>query len=419
MTLRFPQVFTLLMLAMFCASIGLSRGASGRVTDSLQFLFSPLSAPAQWFVGDRAERVAETRVAPAILPAADPTAGEVGRLRDENHALLTLAENLRGQLDTLRARQAEVERVGENLRDLVHSVAVLGVETGGRDVLRLAGTNVPVEVNAAVATDTGIVGRVMSVGAANQSSVRLITDKGFKLVGTFVRARATADGRIEFQDVLKQSTLVEGMGGGAMRIDSLKNDAVVAAGLRVGDLVVLANDPTQPWPIELHGRRVGLVTAVGRERDDARHRRDPRPPRTGPAPPEKLLADPPAADDARALIREARLPSSPPLPRPRPARSGNPSTSTTLGRPLICRRDCRTPACSRRCRKWEVLGSIGNRASPRLVGSADCDTTLSIHRNTLASRSRDEADARSLPLNTALRHECAPFAAHRKWSKHF
>ena len=263
MTLRFPQAFAILMFATFLASVALPGGASARVTDSVQFLFTPISAPVQWIVGDRAQRAADDVAPPAVLPIDSREGGEVARLRDEAREWRALAENLRGQLETIRLRQADADRLGKDLHELVHSVAVLAVDASGRDVLRLAGSNVPVDVGAAVATETGIVGRVQSVGAANQSSVRLITDKGFKLVGTFVRPRATADGRIEFVEVLNTPTLVEGMGNGAMRIDSLKNDLVAGAGLRVGDVVVLADDATQPWPIELHGRRVGLVTAVG------------------------------------------------------------------------------------------------------------------------------------------------------------
>ena len=46
-----------------------------------------------------------------------------------------------------------------------------------------------------------------------------------------------------------------------MEINSLKMEDVKKAGLRVEDVVVLA-DTGPEWPIEVHGHRIGEVTAV-------------------------------------------------------------------------------------------------------------------------------------------------------------
>ena len=255
MNLRFPQLFALLMLATLLASVGLPRAASGRMTTSLQFLFSPLSAPVQWWLGDRAQREADD-VATAEVVAAGTDDAAAARWAAERRDLIAQVETLRGQLGTLQARQRENERVGPQLQELVHAVPVIGVETG-RDVLRLSGSGVPLTPGTAVACDAGIVGRIADVGVANQSSVRLITDRGFKLIARFIHPTAGGSEAVDLEP-----TLVEGAGGGAMRIESLKGEVVARAGLRVGDVAVLADDPAQHWPIELHGRRVGVITAI-------------------------------------------------------------------------------------------------------------------------------------------------------------
>lgn len=262
---RFPQFLGFSIALAALASVGLPRAWSGPVENTFQFAFAPIAVPVQRALGDaEATRVATTPAEPIHSAAAtDSSAQTIARLESERRELERYAASLREQLETLRAREREYERVGEKLRDLVHTVSVVGVDASGRDVIRLAATSVRVEPGAAVAFDGGLVGRVKEVGAANQSNVQLITDKGFKLIGRFIRPRADANGTIEFDDLRIEPTLVEGMGGGEMRIDSLKNDVVAAAGLRVGDIVVLADDNTGKWQIELHGQRVGRVSSVG------------------------------------------------------------------------------------------------------------------------------------------------------------
>ena len=264
MNFRFPEIFGTLLFLAILASLGLPRAGSGPVENSLAIFFSPIAAPLQRYRGDADARRLAQAPAPPILPASpdDSAQQQIARLTAERVELERYAASLREQLETLNAQQAEMKRVGEHLRPLVNPVNVIGVDSG-RDVIRLAAAGMKVESGAAVASEAGIVGRVLDVGVANQASVRLITDRGFKLVGRFIRARANADNSIALEPLRLEPTLIEGMGGGEMRIDSLKNDAVAASGLRVGDVVVLADDRTGAWRIELHGQRVGVVTAVG------------------------------------------------------------------------------------------------------------------------------------------------------------
>lgn len=237
-------------------SFGLPQTYSGKVQTSFQALFSPVAGPIQWMVG-RSQQEAMFKDKPLLPEIAD----EVARLREEKRQLLSYSETLLGQLSTLRRREAEAERVGEQLRDLVKTVKVISPDSSGRDLLRLAGTDMTLDRGQAVIAESQIVGQVQDVGVGNQSSVRLITDKGFKLIGQFIRAEKDASGSLQLTTLSLLPTVIEGRGRGEMQIDSLKMEEVTKAGLRAGDIAVLA-DSGPGWPIEMHGRRVGIVTVV-------------------------------------------------------------------------------------------------------------------------------------------------------------
>ncbi len=244
---------------LFCCvvcSFGLPRSYSGRLETSLQAVFSPLAGPIQWIVG-RPQDELTSRDKP-ILPITD----EVARLREEKRQLLQYTEALRGQLETLQFREAESERVGEKLRELVKTVKVISPDASGRDVLRLAGTDMTLERGMAVAAEIGLVGQIQDVGVGDQSSVRLVTDKGMMVVGEFIRYETDANGAVQVKKLPIDPTVAEGMGRGVMKIESLKVEIVKKAQLRVGDMFVLA-DSGPNWPIEVHGYRIGIVSYVG------------------------------------------------------------------------------------------------------------------------------------------------------------
>ena len=261
MNLRFPEIFGIILLFCVVCSFGMPRSYSGRIETSMQAIFSPLAGPIQWMVG-RSQAEGVTRDRPILTETSD----EVARLREEKRQLMLYTETLKGQLATLREREAQAERVGEQLRELVKTIKVISPEAGDRDVLRLAGTDMSLESGQAVVAETGLVGQIQDTGVGNQSSVRLITDKGFKFIGEFSRPLKDAGGNIQLVTLPIQPTVVEGMGRGEMRINSLKMEIVRKAGLRVGDTVVLA-DSGPTWPIEIHGYRAGIVSYVA-ERPD-------------------------------------------------------------------------------------------------------------------------------------------------------
>ena len=113
-------------------------------------------------------------------------------------------------------------------------------------------------------------------GVGGQSSVRLVTDKGFKFIGRFTRFVKNDAGGIELGYLAIDPTVMEGMGNGVIRVGSLRMDAVTRAGLTAGDVVVLSDEATAVWPIEVHGlpRRCRVVRQ--RVARDARGGGDPR-----------------------------------------------------------------------------------------------------------------------------------------------
>lgn len=144
-------------MLLFCCvvcSFGLPRSYSGRIETSLQAVFSPLVGPIHWIVGRSQDEVIQ-RDTPLLTDVTD----EVARLREEKRQLLQYAQTLKGQLATLQRREVEAERVGEALRDLVKTVRVISPDASGRDMLRLAGTDMELEAGQAVVAETGSSGR--------------------------------------------------------------------------------------------------------------------------------------------------------------------------------------------------------------------------------------------------------------------
>lgn len=267
MNLRFPEVFGLVLFVALLSSFALPRSLSGRIENTFQFVFAPVAGPIQWVTAGK------TGQTPRDVPILPDVSDEVVRLRQEKVALLAYIETLRGQIQTLSQRQNEADVVGEKLADLSISLKVIGVDAAaGREVLRLSGsTSASIEKDQPVIVNGGLVGRILEVGVGRQTSVRLITDRGFKLIGEFGHYAPNDAGGIEFlqRDIGKTpiTTVIEGAGGGMMRADGLKLTDVKQSGLQVGDVVVLGDLTTEQWPIEVHGYRVGTVTKVGEKID--------------------------------------------------------------------------------------------------------------------------------------------------------
>lgn len=268
MNLRFPEILGLLMFLATLCSFALPQSMSGRIANTLHVVFAPVAGPVQWAVGSRAERQADAQ--PRVQPiVSDQTGGEVVALREENRRLRGLVETLTGQLWTLDRRQAEAGAIGRNVRDLRQVVRVIGLDAGGRDILRIA-SSPALEEGAAVIGRGSIIGRIERVGLANTgASVRLITDRGVKTIAAFGRFGTAADGtgNAVFTLLPLEPRVIEGIGRGEMRVENITMDDVRRAGLKELDSVVLA-DAGAAWPISVHGYRLGLVTLIQERQDN-------------------------------------------------------------------------------------------------------------------------------------------------------
>ena len=262
MNVRFPEIFGMLLFGATLCSFGMPLAMSGRVANSMHWIFAPLAGPVQWAMGSQAQQQADAKpVGPAIVTDAG---GELANLREENRRLRAYVETLVGQLYTVARQQTEAGVVGREASQGTQTVRVIGADAGGRDVLRIAGpTASTFEVGQAVMARGNIVGRIDSVGAVAGASVRLITDRGFRTQGTFQRFEGVGE-QAALTRLTLEPRICEGNGRGEMRVLGLTMAEVQQAGLKIGDAVMLVDGGTQTqrWPIAVHGSRIGTITYI-------------------------------------------------------------------------------------------------------------------------------------------------------------
>jgi len=264
-TIRFTQVFFVLMAASLLCSLGMSQATSDRLGASVQSLFAVVSGPVHWFAGAGSARIVAE---PAPLVEGSD---ESVRLTEENWLLRRQVQMLTLQIESIARDEAEKTRLGQAIEDASQTLQVIGAVSGGRELLRLVGSSTPVaegDVALFAAGEGGLAGRVQSVGAGNQALVRLVTDPGSKLLANFGRFTRSEAGPVVFDTLMSQPFVLEGRGQGEMKVDSLKTSDVQKAGIKPGDLVVLAA-ADEKWSNQFVGFRVGVVTAVEEKVDAA------------------------------------------------------------------------------------------------------------------------------------------------------
>lgn len=219
---------------------------SSAVRPNLQILFAPVSRPAAGAAAWAEKKFSE----PAKVdtrPNAD--------IATENDALRMQVANLTSQLNALKELNADREQLGD-VRPLCTPVTVVGGDTGVRQSLALASTKIDaIQPGMAVLHSGGIAGRIENVGALG-AAARLITDRDFRLTGSFGRFRKIDAGRFEFVRIATPRPLLVGAGNGRIVIKSLTMKDVQAAGLAENDWVVLDDSD---WPLNLQGYRVGRI----------------------------------------------------------------------------------------------------------------------------------------------------------------
>ncbi|MFI5379334.1 MAG: rod shape-determining protein MreC [Tepidisphaerales bacterium] len=255
--IRFNHVFIPLMLAAGVASFVLPPGAGQGIRGRIDGVFTPVSYPVRRVahaVGVRWNKPEVIGLDVSRMPTDALT--EIQRLQNQVASLTT-------QLDVLRELSAGRELMGDAQR-YAQPFRVVGGDAAGREWLTLkADGGDGLQPGQAVVRRDSLVGKVASVGSSG-SSVRLITDRGFRISAQFGRFRNTADGRnVEFAALKSPPPLVEGRGNGRLGVSNLTLAAVYDAGLIAGDYVVL-KDPDD-WPVVANGFIIGQVESIAKQ----------------------------------------------------------------------------------------------------------------------------------------------------------
>ena len=246
--IKFNHVFALLLLAGALGAFAVPEKYATKPLPAAQALFAPVSMPTrrlgEWardrFAGPR---LADKRSVQAVV--------------DENIRLTNSLSYLREQLEAERRRNKQWAPLAD-LRDRCVPLAVGGGDSGTADSLALPATTLERVADGAFALyPGGVAGRVRGRAGFGGAQLRLITDRGMKVVGHFVRRLPN--------NAVEQTTptvVFEGAGDGVMLVrgaGSLTMEDVQKGRVRVGDVALLDD---RDWPQDLHGQRLGVVTKI-------------------------------------------------------------------------------------------------------------------------------------------------------------
>lgn len=242
------------MLLSFLSGFIISPRISSRAQASVQNIFSPVARPVGAIAHWTHDRFSHDAVRDLGSPGATRTSAE---LIVENNRLRIRLASIQGQLERLRERDAEREKLGD-VRDLCSPFNVIGADSGPRDSLMLGATSFDHVAEAMpVLYPGGIAGRVWRAGIGGVQ-VMLVTDSQSKLTASFARFTKSPDGTPEFKPLAADAILVQGTGNKKMTAQ-ISQRMAGEIGVRLEDWVVLSD---RDWPTALQGYRVGRVTQV-------------------------------------------------------------------------------------------------------------------------------------------------------------
>jgi len=244
-SIKFNHVFGLLLVLSTLSAFVIPPHYTTRAMPQVQSLFAPVSVPARkagaWV--DGRVRQKETR----DRRDAEDVKAENQRLRDR-------VNFLEAQLEVEQKRNAQWARLGP-LKDRCVPVDVVGSDSGLRDSLALEGSTLHrVRDNAVALYPGGIAGQIQGRAGVAGAQLRLITDKGFRVRGYFVRMNR----ELQPQRLSPATFLFEGIGG-AMVMRQLNEQDAAQVGVRAGDLAVVEE---REWPPQLRGVALGAVTKI-------------------------------------------------------------------------------------------------------------------------------------------------------------
>ena len=251
--LSFNLVFMCLMGLAALAAFALPLRVSEGVRATTATLLIPIARPVRG-LGDWAS--ARTRTDP-LDPESPTEPRSVKTLAEENATLRMLNENLAAQLDELIRLNTDRAQLGD-IRRLCDPAEVIGQDGGTRESITISTRGLPPGIGqAAVLCPRGLVGQVAQTPGVGSARVRLLTDRGMKVVCRFERieSRGSAVARARVNPGM--NWVIEGAGPGLLRVNGIKEPA--AGAIHPGD-VALLDDPR--WPQVLQGMRVARVATA-------------------------------------------------------------------------------------------------------------------------------------------------------------
>jgi hypothetical protein len=243
--IKFNHVFSLLLALSALSAFVIPPRFTNRAHPQVQSIFAPVSGPARR-VGAWLHAKFNHRESPDRRNAED--------VKAENQQLRGQVIQLTAQLEFERKRNAQWATLGD-LRDQCVAVEVAGADSGPRDSLALEGSTLEhVRDNAVALYPGGVAGQIQGRAGIAGAQLRLITDKGFRVRGYFVRM----NGELQPQRLSPATFLFEGVGG-AMVMRQLNEQDAGQLRIRAGDLAVVEE---REWPPQLRGVALGAVTKI-------------------------------------------------------------------------------------------------------------------------------------------------------------
>ena len=248
---KFNHVFAFLLVLSTLSAFVIPPQYTNKALPQVQSVFAPVSSPARR-LGSWVHGRVSLRESPDRRKAED--------VKAENERLRLQVIELQAHLDFEQKRNAQWSTLGR-LKDQCVPVDVVGADSGTRDSLALQGSTLEhVRDNAVALYPGGVAGQIRGRAGIAGAQLQLVTDRGFRVRGYFVRM--TAD--LRPQRVFPATVLFEGVGGAMVVRPPLSQQDVAQAGLQVGDIAVADE---REWPPELVGKALGAVTRIEPKRD--------------------------------------------------------------------------------------------------------------------------------------------------------